>query len=64
MASALKVHPFFVSEYVKAARAYPPGKVVNIISLLREYDVKSKGYGNVSADSGDLMKELIFKILH
>ena len=64
VASSLRIHPFFVGDYVKAARAYSPGKVVSIITLLREYDVKSKGFGNVSADSGDLMKELIYKILH
>ncbi len=64
VASVLRIHPFFVNEYVKAARACPSRKVVAIISLLREYDMKSKGYGNVSADQGDLMKELIYKILH
>ncbi len=64
VASVLRIHPFFVGEYVKAAHVYSAGKVEAIISLLREYDVKSKGYGNVSTDSGDLMKELIFKILH
>ncbi|HYW94379.1 MAG TPA: DNA polymerase III subunit delta [Bacteroidales bacterium] len=64
VAAVLRVHPFFVKEYVKAARACSPGKTVKIISLLREYDVKSKGYGNVSAGSGDLLKELVFKIMH
>ncbi len=64
VASVLRIHPFFVSEYAAAARSYPAGKVVGIISLLREYDMKAKGYGNVSADSGDLLKELMYKILH
>jgi DNA polymerase-3 subunit delta len=35
-----------------------------VISLLRTYDMKSKGYGDVSSEPGDLLKELIFKILH
>ena len=64
VAAALRIHPFFVGDYTRAARVYSPGKVVNIISMLREYDVKSKGYGNVSTEPGDLMKELIFKIMH
>ncbi|MBE0652163.1 MAG: DNA polymerase III subunit delta, partial [Bacteroidales bacterium] len=64
VAAALKVHPFFVKDYEKAARIYPIRKVVSCISLLREYDMKSKGMGNSSTDPGDLLKELIFKILH
>ena len=40
------------------------GKVVEIISLLRTYDMRSKGWeGNTQSD-GALLKELIFKILH
>ena len=60
----LKINPYFTAEYELAGKNYPLGKVVKIISLLREYDIKSKGYGNVSATAGDLLKELIFKILH
>jgi len=64
VAASLKVNPYFVQEYEKAARVYNARKVVNIISILREYDVKSKGFGRVSTNEGDLLKELIFKILH
>ncbi len=64
IAASLKINPYFVGEYEHAANAFPVGKVVQIISLLRDYDVKSKGFGNVSTSAGDLLKELIFKILH
>lgn len=64
VASLLKINPYFVSDYQSAARIYPPGKVENIISLLREYDLKSKGVNNLSASPGHLLKELIYKILH
>jgi DNA polymerase-3 subunit delta len=64
VAAALKIDPYFVQEYERAARNYPPAKVVRIISLLREFDLKSKGFGNVSTPDGDLMKELVYKILH
>ena len=64
VASVLKVNPYFVKDYEMAAKKYNPKKVVAIISYLREYDLKSKGYGNQSATSLDLLKELIFKILH
>ncbi len=64
VASALKIHPFFAAEYEAAARKYPPAKLVKIIEWLREYDLKSKGVGSYSATQGDLLRELVFKILH
>ncbi len=64
VASVLKINPYFVKDYATAARNYSVRKVVYCISALREYDMKSKGYNNVSADAGELLKELIFKILH
>lgn len=63
-ASELKVNPFFMADYEIAARNYNAAKVYQIIGLLREYDLKSKGYGNVSSDNGELLKELIYRILH
>lgn len=60
----LGVSPYFVDGYVKAARNYPVKKVVEIIAILREYDMKSKGVGNVSASIADLQREMIYKILH
>jgi DNA polymerase-3 subunit delta len=63
-ASALKVPPFYVKDYEAAARKYPAPKIVQIISALREYDLKSKGVGSSSASDGDLMRELVFRILH
>jgi len=64
VASALKIEPFFIREYETAARNYNTAKTVQVISLLREYDLKSKGFGNVSAIPGELLKELIYKIIH
>ncbi|MCZ4244818.1 DNA polymerase III subunit delta [Pedobacter punctiformis] len=64
-ASALGIPPFFVKDYEVAARNYNTGKVFQIIGLLREYDLKSKGLdssGNVN--DGELLKELIFKMIH
>jgi len=64
VASVLSVNPFFVTDYQQASRVFGVRKVIKIISLLREYDLKAKGVENVSASDGELMKELIFKILH
>jgi DNA polymerase-3 subunit delta len=64
VASVLNINPFFISDYELAARTYTDSEVVRIISLLREYDLKSKGYGNVSIPPGELLKELVYRILH
>lgn len=64
IASELGIHPYFVSEYANAARNYDLRKLVAIISYLREYDLKSKGVEANSIPEGDLMKELVYKILH
>ncbi|MDD2550002.1 MAG: DNA polymerase III subunit delta [Bacteroidales bacterium] len=64
LAVQLGVNPFFVSEYTRAARIYKPSKCVQIFELLREYDLKSKGLDNSSVTHGDLLKELVFKIMH
>lgn len=64
VAKVLGVNPFFIDSYLIAARNYPTKKVVEVISILREYDMKSKGVGNVSASVADLQREMIYKILH
>jgi len=64
IAAVLKINPFFVADYMEAARNYPAKKLVEIISLLREYDLKSKGYDGSAQQADDLLKELTFKILH
>ncbi len=64
VASVLKINPYFVPEFEQAAKKFKYLKTVQIISLLREYDLRSKGLGNTSADDGQLLKELIYKIIH
>jgi len=64
VASSLSVNPFFVSDYKAAGRNYNTSKLRSIISLLREYDLKAKGVENVTTSDGELLKELLFKIMH
>ncbi|WP_242204745.1 DNA polymerase III subunit delta [Aestuariivivens insulae] len=63
VASALKINPYFVNEYITAARNYPMKKVSAVVATLREFDVKSKGVGANAVPQGDLLKELLAKIL-
>lgn len=63
VASSLKIHPYFVDEYFIAGRNYPMRKVAQIIAFLRDADLKSKGVG-ANLNQADILKELVFKILH
>jgi len=63
IASSLRINPYFVSEYTKAAHNFPMRKVSQIIATLREFDVKSKGVGANAVPQGDLLKELMVRIL-
>ena len=64
VASSLKINPYFVNEYIEAAHNYPMKKVSSVISVLREFDVKSKGVGANALPQGDLLKEMLVKILN
>ncbi|HCY97757.1 DNA polymerase III subunit delta [uncultured Polaribacter sp.] len=63
VARNLGVNPYFVDEYFVAARNYPMRKVAQVIAFLRDADVKSKGVG-ANQSNEDILKELLFKILH
>jgi len=62
VAGELGINPYFVAEYQKAAQTFSLSKVRQIITFLREYDLKNKGGSTASEE--DLLKELIYKILH
>lgn len=64
VAKALRINPYFVSDYQTAARNYPMRKVSQVISYLRDADVKSKGVGAQNLSQGDILKELLFKMMH
>lgn len=63
VASALKINPYFVNEYVDAARNYPMKNVSTIVGVLRNFDVKSKGVGANAIPQGDLLKEMLVRIM-
>ena len=53
-----------VRDYITGMRNYNGVKVMQIIDKFREVDAKSKGINNPNTSAGELMKELIFFILH
>ena len=60
----LSLSPFVAKEYLLAARNYQDSKVISIFGYLREADMKSKGFENNSMIDSEILKELVFKILH
>jgi len=64
VASALQINSYFVPDYLQAIQNYSRKKVVEIISILREYDLRSKGVNRVGTSESDLLKEMTYRILH
>jgi DNA polymerase-3 subunit delta len=56
--------PWAAKDYVVGMRNYSGEKVLQILSKMREIDAKSKGINNTNTSAGELMKELLFYILH
>ena len=57
------LNPFFVEDYFEAARRYNIKKCVDNIAVLREFDLKSKGYGIGDVEQKDLYREMIYKLM-
>lgn len=56
--------PWQAKDYLAAMRRYNGVKTMQIIGEIRYADAKSKGVGNPSLSDGDILRELVFKILH
>jgi DNA polymerase-3 subunit delta len=55
---------FQARDYVTGLRNYKVMKTMENIALLRTYDAKGKGVDNPSSSTGELLKELLFKLMH
>ena len=51
-------------DYSIAMRKYSGVKTMQIVGEIRYADAKSKGVKNSSMSDGDIIRELVFKILH
>jgi DNA polymerase-3 subunit delta len=58
------VHPYFVDEFFTAKSNHSAAGAVKAIELIREYDLKSKGVNSAAVLPGELLKELVFKLLN
>ena len=64
VADLLKVNPFFVKDYLAAAKNFNLSQSLNIVKFLFEADLRSKGVNSGSMNEEQILKELVFKILH
>lgn len=65
LARELGVAPYFVKDFERAGRSFSKQKTFQIIGYLRECDMKMKGVNaTANTEHGELMKELMFKIIH
>ncbi|MDR1415583.1 MAG: DNA polymerase III subunit delta [Odoribacteraceae bacterium] len=64
MARLLGVAPYFMKDYTEGAARYGAAKCARVISWLRECDMKSKGASHFTIPEGELLRELVFKIMH
>lgn len=64
VAVALKISPFFVRDYKEAAQSFNARRTMNAISYIREAAARQNGVDVYQMADEDILKELIFKILH
>jgi DNA polymerase-3 subunit delta len=64
VASVLGVSPYFLKDYDLALKNYPMKKVSQIVTALRDIDVKSKGVGANALPQSDLLREMLYKVFN
>jgi len=63
LVTLLKISPFAAKDYSTALNRYNTMQLINIIGLLKEADLKLKGVNSGSASEGDILKELVFRLM-
>lgn len=63
LVSALKISPYAAKDYVNALRTFSTDKIMQSISFIKEADLKLKGVDTGSADEGQILRELVYKLI-
>ena len=63
IANELGINPYFIRDFEISSKNYSIKKLFSIFEILRDYDLKSKGINNPSINEGELLREMILKIL-
>lgn len=64
IASLIGVPRFVAREYLQSARNYKLGKVIDVFTYIKEADLRSKGVDSGSMTDAEILRELVYKILH
>jgi DNA polymerase III subunit delta len=64
LVSLLKINPFAAKDYSAALQRYGTTKIIDNISFLKLADLKLKGVNSGSESEGQILKELVFKLMH
>lgn len=64
VARVIGINAFFATEYLQAARNYPLQVVIRNIQLIQQADRQLKGIGYATMKEGNILRELIFKLMH
>ena len=64
IAKKIGVNPYFAGDYITTAQNYSGKKVMENITLLREYDGKIKGVETANVEQGDLVRELVWRLMN
>jgi DNA polymerase-3 subunit delta len=64
IASTIGVHPFFVKDYLAAAKIYNYTGTEKVLLLLHQYNLRSIGIHDTGTEDGSLLKELLVKMLN
>jgi DNA polymerase III subunit delta len=63
IASTVGVNPYFVKDYLAAARSYGEMGVERTLMLLHHYNLRSIGVHDAGTEDADLMKEMVVKMM-
>jgi DNA polymerase-3 subunit delta len=63
LVTLLKISPFAAKDYSSALNRYTTIQLISVIGLLKEADLKLKGVNSGSASEGDILKELVFRLM-
>jgi DNA polymerase-3 subunit delta len=64
LAKALKVNPYFIKDYLAGARNYPFYVVMKNIEYVYQADLETKGIGSPALSGENILKQLVFKLIH
>lgn len=63
LASRMKMPPMMANDYAVALSNYSVDQIRDILGLLREADLRLKGFGSPGDEEGQILQELVFRMI-